>query len=287
MFFKIGIFRGDLVPFKVGSIIALLKWLEIKENEYKKFTPVLILIGPIPTAALNLIQYFKISQSYKIFDNIKDFYESIYFKAAVNSLIYPSLESEVNEDTYDYCLLSEAKNLCGNFLEIEDSILGQSQKIVSNVSKANRVTVHLKNVVGAEGESNANEAIWTQFFSNQILENPNIRFFLIGNDHVPSSVKECENVIIVSEYNKELIVSLGVVSLGRFFMGMSSGPCNYAIYSSHPYLIFKNTNHHRDQIQRVLKDEAIIGAAPNQFFLNIDETVVLLNKYFNKLLVST
>jgi hypothetical protein len=82
----------------------------------------------------------------------------------------------------------------------------------------------------------------------------------------------------------DIATHLGLMRLSKGFLGMSTGPCNFAIFSKTPYVIFKNTFHHRDQIQKALDADHLKFAGPKQFFVNENENASLIEKYFLKIL---
>ncbi|MDR3425546.1 MAG: hypothetical protein P4M13_10835 [Alphaproteobacteria bacterium] len=135
------------------------------------------------------------------------------------------------------------------YLQMSQTAKALAQNIISRYA-ADRapITVHLKNQMG--GESNAAMGVWADFIKNR----RDAAFFLIGHDDVPDILKKMENVIIVSQHAPELAVHLALISAARGFLGMQSGPANFAIFSNTPYVLFKNPAHHKTEMNRELGD---------------------------------
>lgn len=129
------------------------------------------------------------------------------------------------------------------------------------------VVIHLRNNT-EEQIGNANMAAWTSFFEYcQDKEYP-VLFILIGNDSIDKRLSNCKNIIVVKDHWQSVELDLALIELGVLFMGMSSGPCNMVVLSNKPYLIWKNPNHHADQMIRELNNKQQFPfAVENQKFI--------------------
>ena len=113
------------------------------------------------------------------------------------------------------------------------------------------VSIHLKNSTQNK-QSNANQAEWLKFFKDCRYKELPVIFILIGDDPYDTSFGDCPNCIITKNHGGSLELDLSLVQNSLFFMGMSSGPCNIAILSELPYLIWKNPDHHAKEMAREL-----------------------------------
>ncbi len=116
------------------------------------------------------------------------------------------------------------------------------------------VIVHLKNNPDTKGQSNANMNVWYEFFKTCGMLR-DLKFILIGEDWISAAIKGLPNVILSRLLGSDLAGDLALIQAGPIFMGMSSGPCNMAIFNNHPYVIFKNPNHHAKEMAKELRGE--------------------------------
>ena len=110
------------------------------------------------------------------------------------------------------------------------------------------ITIHLKNNPSDE-QSNANQESWFKFIQNCYLNKLPVRFVLICNDKIDLKISELPNVVLSKDHGGDLGLDLALIELSFFFMGMSSGPCNMAILSDKPYLIWKHPGHHEKEME--------------------------------------
>jgi hypothetical protein len=144
------------------------------------------------------------------------------------------------------------------------------------------VVVHLKNNLRGWGESNADFSVWYDFM-NRYLTSP-VFFILIGNEQVDRRIDELENTLIANSFGLSLVQELALIERAGAFMGMSSGPCNMAIFNRVPYAIFKNPDHHASAMARELGErDHFLFASPEQRFLRQRETPQLLVREFTRL----
>jgi hypothetical protein len=129
------------------------------------------------------------------------------------------------------------------------------------------VVIHLRNTP-EEQIGNANMSAWTAFFEYCQDKRYPVRFILIGNDPIDKRLLNCKNIIVAEEYWQSIELDLALIEIGILFMGMSSGPCNMAILSDNPYIIWKNSNYHADQMISELNDQQQFSfAVENQKFI--------------------
>ena len=57
------------------------------------------------------------------------------------------------------------------------------------------------------------------------------------------------NVVVLENYTQDFSDHVDVMAHTEAFMGMSSGPCNMAILSDKPYLIWKHPGHHEKEME--------------------------------------
>lgn len=111
------------------------------------------------------------------------------------------------------------------------------------------VIVHLKNNPLEPG-SNANSDSWLSFFRMSTTETLPVKFILIGNDAYDPRFEECENVLLTRNMGGGLFLDLSLVQTCFLFMGMASGPCNMALFSGVPSLVWKHPDHHAEHMKR-------------------------------------
>ena len=105
------------------------------------------------------------------------------------------------------------------------------------------VVVHLKNNPREQGCSNANFDAWFTFFERCVLRY-DVKFILVGNETTDQRILGLPNVLVAQGVEGNLSRELALIQTALAFMGMASGPCNMAVFSDVPYVIFKNPDHH-------------------------------------------
>lgn len=134
------------------------------------------------------------------------------------------------------------------------------------------VVVHLKNNPAAPGESNANADAWPAFFE-ACRGRYDVRFLLIGDDELDGRVRALPNVLVTRERGATLAQDLALIQHAFAFMGMASGPCNMAIFSDTPYVIYKHPDHHPDEMHAELGEaDHFPFGTPLQRFVRAFET---------------
>ena len=134
------------------------------------------------------------------------------------------------------------------------------------------VVVHLKNNPNLKGCSNANFKSWYNFFLS-CYGQYDVRFILIGNEPIDPQITHLPNVLVARDWESDLSRDLALIQTSYIFMGMSSGPCNMALFSDIPYVIYKNPDHDVEEMELELGTNIRFPfATPVQKFLRIFET---------------
>lgn len=119
--------------------------------------------------------------------------------------------------------------------------------IQNHVSPTLPVVVHLKNNPRERGCSNARFREWAAFFKT-CEHRYDAKFILVGNEDIDDIVCKLSNVVVAREYGSSLPYDLALIQTAFIFMGMASGPCNMALFGDTSYLIYKNPDHHAEQM---------------------------------------
>lgn len=111
------------------------------------------------------------------------------------------------------------------------------------------VAVHLKQVAGTAGESNADINAWRQFFAMSAESQP-VRFLIIGDDPCPEEIACLPNISLMRDHGGYLVRDLAIIECADAFMGMASGPFNMALFGRKPYSVFKDPGHHAAEMDK-------------------------------------
>lgn len=134
------------------------------------------------------------------------------------------------------------------------------------------VVIHLKNNPLQKNCSNARFDEWVDFF-RMCIGTYDVKFIVIGNEEIDRNIADLPNVIITKQLKATLSQELALIEIAYAFMGMSSGPCNVAICSNIPYIIYKNPSHHDEaMILELGNNECFPFASPYQKILRVFET---------------
>lgn len=145
------------------------------------------------------------------------------------------------------------------------------------------VVVHLKNNPNEVGCSNAKFEAWLNFFESSI-DRYEVKFVLIGNEAIDERIEQLPNVVVTQALDGTLSRDLALIQVAYLFMGMSSGPCNMALFSDVSYVIYKNPDHHPEQMALELGEaDHFPFATPFQRFLRVFETKENLISAFHHL----
>ena len=142
------------------------------------------------------------------------------------------------------------------------------------------VVVHLKNNPRKPNGSNAKFDEWLAFFEASV-DLHDVKFILIGNEEVDPRIRRLPNVLVTKNIGNSLAQDLALIQTSFAFLGMASGPCNMAIFSNVPYVIYKHPNHHAEEMELELgKGERFPFATPRQKFKRVFETCEDLKSEF-------
>lgn len=166
-----------------------------------------------------------------------------------------------------------------------DSLHWAEKFLLNFVYPAKPVIVHLKNNTSERKCSNANFDAWYGFLKYFSNDNK-YKFVLIGNEPVDDKIVSLPNVIISRDYGSNLPRDLALITQGSFFLGMSSGPCNVAIFSKIPYVIYKNPDHDVEQMNEELGEKnSFVFSTSSQKFSRSFETTEMIIQDFQEILL--
>lgn len=141
------------------------------------------------------------------------------------------------------------------------------------------VSIHLKNN-DVDSQSNANQEEWLKLFKEN--KNLPLKFILMGNEPYDERFSDCSNCVITQSEGGSLEIEFALIQLSLFFMGMSSGPCNIAILSELPYLVWKHPDHHSREMDKELDENGqLVFSNQNQKFIRGIDTFGSLNHELN------
>lgn len=145
------------------------------------------------------------------------------------------------------------------------------------------IVVHLKNSP-TNTQSNANQETWIKLFKDCEDNELPVRFVLIGNDTYDTRLLNCSNVVITQNYGGCIELDLALIPMSMLFMGMASGPCNMALFSGVPYLIWKHPDHNTQEMDREFQGHSqFLFADEYQKFMREWDTVDSLIQEFKAL----
>ena len=76
-----------------------------------------------------------------------------------------------------------------------------------------------------------------------------IQFLLLGDDPISKDIQALPNTILARNIGADSFSKhLALLSECAGFMGMMSSICNTVVFSDVPYVVFKNPDHHRQQM---------------------------------------
>lgn len=165
---------------------------------------------------------------------------------------------KMDDRSYEYTCYLHLQELCSSerFKSLSLSIPLQFEAeefFEKYVKEQIPVTIHLKNNPEQTGCSNANFDEWFKFFQYCKDRFP-VKFILIGNEPIDARILNLPNVLATQKMNMCLAQELALVQRSVLFMGMATGPCNMALLSETPCVLFKNPDHHAEEMKRELGD---------------------------------
>lgn len=295
-----GIWDTNISPVQLGGLLIFVEELQIQRSIYGADVIEICFVGD-QSAGLN-VRNDKNSESFRVIDVAQSKYQQLL--TAIQNIdgvetCYvcdktESLKDSLKEKPVRYELWpvingnSLSVHNYGSILYIQEFYQKEGyipylncrseplswalQFIQHNVLPHMPVVVHLKNNPHEVGCSNANFEAWLGFF--KICQRKyNVTFVLIGSEDVPDEIGDLPNVIISRHFGSNLSRDLALIQISSVFVGMSSGPCVIKVFSDTPYLIYKNPDHHAEEMALELGDSNRFSfAAALQKFLRVFET---------------
>ena len=146
------------------------------------------------------------------------------------------------------------------------------QFLERHVTPCMPAVVHLKNNPNEQGSSNADFDAWLAFFK-ACYQQYDVMFIVIGSEEIDQRVHKLPNTLVARDFGSNLSRDLALIRTAFIFMGMTSGPCNMALFSETPYVIYKNPGHDAEQMALELgKSDRFPFATPSQKILRVFET---------------
>lgn len=196
---------------------------------------------------------------------------------SLSDVTWPQLPEVSGVIDYEYATtlyLQEASAATGTiapYTSKEAPLLRAAALLADHARSSTVVAVHLRNQSNAQGGSNADLAAWASFF--QHAASFDAQFVLLGNEKLGDAIPQMANVALSRNYGATIVEDIALIQLSDAFMGMASGPCNMAMFTDNPYVIFKNPTDHAEHIQREIGDaDRFPFAKPNQKLLRVWET---------------
>lgn len=186
-------------------------------------------------------------------------------------------------DTYDTTAHVQSLWRSGGTIEdfrIQPALDGWARAALKGRFKAQPViALHLKNVPrqGSASISLADHPTWYEFLRNAD-KLYNVGFIVISDDPVMDGIRTLPNVAVGTALGASSFAHhLALISAADAFMGMMSAPCNFALFTSMPYAIFKNPDHHQAEMMREIGTaDSYCFAKPGQKILRVHETAEIL-----------
>lgn len=142
------------------------------------------------------------------------------------------------------------------------------------------IGLHLKKVSGTDPAkvlSSAQQDVWCEFLL-MATKKHKVNFLLLGDDPVITEIKFIPNIFSAQEAGAiNFGLQMAILSECSGFMGMMSAICNMAIFSPMPYAIFKNPEHHKNEMI------AELGYGNSYPFANIHQRIIRSHETINLL----
>jgi len=272
---------------KLGDFLIFIENLKLKliENECSKVD---IQIIAKYSSKKKFFLYTKILENYLDISSCKIIKSPKYLKSDYKFIYYPQFEEGLKISSLDSTKSVQnffTKNGFIPFLSSKDNIKFVEKEFLEKVA-LNRlvITVHLKNNVKRPFESNANQVEWIYFLNWCHETNISAIFFIIGDDYVLPEILALPNVIKTKEYCFDIVQDLLLIESSDMFMGSCSGPFQIALFSKIPYLVFKNPEHHKEEMLQEIGGSNRFPFSTNaQVILRENETFEIMVAEFNKI----
>lgn len=137
------------------------------------------------------------------------------------------------------------------------------------------ITIHLKH----DPENNLAHVKYNNWLKafQKIKLNNKFRIFIVGNTFAKKYLGNFLDNVIFCNDKFSLSDQMYLVSISDYYIGMASGFCCAANFSTTPYLIIKHPDHHKNFI----KDELSNGKIP---FSNKKQKIIFMNQGINNIL---
>lgn len=114
--------------------------------------------------------------------------------------------------------------------------------------------------------SKGDEDEWVEGLRAAVDQGVEMSILFIGSDseRLAAKLRRPGNVISPLE---DFATELACIRFSTAFLGMSSGPSAIAMFSTTPYIVFKDASHHPEQMERVLRDGRYPFSLPSQRIL--------------------
>ena len=311
----LGIWNIDVSPLTLGGLILFIEELQIQQIIHKIDSVELCIIGKgIRTARSYTVRNYgditsdlagicdpHIIRQVSTIPIIRDFsnisrcylvssyteFQRVFNKKHNSYILWPDIKTKKNNDyKYSNTRYTQQFFLDNGYIPYikckGDSLNWAKQFLNRNVHPSVMVVIHLKNNENAKNCSNADFEAWFGFFEHY-TENIEIKFILIGNEPIDPRILTLPNVIVTKNHESNISRDLALINQAAIFMGMSSGPCNLAIFSDTPFIIYKNPDHDVEEMKLELgKNIRFPFSTASQKFLRVFETMENLIQEFDE-----
>jgi hypothetical protein len=284
----VGIWDTQQVSKRMGDFLIFQEELLLQQAVAETPSIDLVILkhdSPVPTSFLATLSQLNPSIKNLIFLNeekdlslIKDHYgeENILFWP-------PENQKDGNSYTESTLALQTMYQQHGELIHLKmpTSVQVQAKKWLKKyVETSIPIAVHLKNNPH-DPQSNAQIDNWLNLFEYCQSEKLPVVFILIGNDVYDDRCYQQSNVRITQMLGGQLELDLALIQLSYLFMGMSSGPCNMALFCGVPYLIWKHPGHHVKEMEKEFQGHSQFMFANEfqQFFRDWDSSENLIQAF--------
>ncbi len=271
-----------------GSLLMFLAEVQAMSYKYKRIDIAYIGVGDHAYLFMSVMNFFSDIRNILFFSSIKEFRR---YERYVEADLWPNKVEGIDNTSFNGSTIFLCKIYGSNQntkrLTTPKYIKSRMIKWLGGKYDNHKlVVVHLKNNPN-DSKSNANQNNWYNFMVHIVQKYHNIKFVVIGNDEIDVKISSLSNVILTKESGGNTELDISLVLSAFIFLGMSSGPCNAAIFSDTPYIIWKHPDHHIEEMNRELGDKnSFLFARKNQVFLREYDTLDSLINNFDKIYYS-
>lgn len=265
----LGIFRADSAPATLGNVLNFLNELKYASQLLLKEKVGIALVGNnLPAYVSEICTNNTLQVEISCFTNHE---KLLQFLTVSDYLCVPegSEKSSLSTAFYDYDCIERIEKLYGqsqlrpHFLEMKPKVEHFAKELIrKKIGSEEYLSLHLKQINHAKNESDANLAIWKKVIIHFKKIRPKLKFLIVGHDGLSSEIESLANVVCAKSFEGlSLLEHLDFIHQSQGFLGMSSGLCQMALFSNKPYLIFKNPDHHYDEMAQILKKNKVFSFA--------------------------